>query len=97
MTRLEAIKKVRRGESLEVYFNPEYHKVTSSFLVAVHYMDICDYPRHKRPDHAIIGPIHCLFSREPRYGFTSLPNNFSDSLEGISPDERAAHQRWIRV
>lgn len=61
MTRLEAIKHVRRGERLDVMFTPDQHGVTSSFMVAVYYMDVCNFPRARRPDHDRIGPIHLLF------------------------------------
>lgn len=61
MTRLEAIRKIRKGETIEVLFTPEEHGVSSSFMVSVHYLDICNFSRHKRRGHETIGPIHCLF------------------------------------
>lgn len=61
MTRLEAIKSVRKGERLDVVFTPQQHGVSDQFLVAMFYMGICNFPRHRQPDHDRIGPIHCLF------------------------------------
>ncbi len=61
MTRLEAIKAVRRGERIDAIFTPDSHGVSRNIIVAMYYVDVCDFPRRRRSDHETIGPIHCMF------------------------------------
>jgi hypothetical protein len=61
MTRLEAIKKIRKGERLEVMFTPETHPgVSQGFIIMMYYVQFCDFPREKQQGHDS-GPIHCMF------------------------------------
>lgn len=61
MTRLEAIKKIRKGERIEASFRPETHGVSTELFVMMYHMDICDFRRERQYQHATIGPIHCMF------------------------------------
>lgn len=61
MTRLEAIKKVRSGEGIQVSFSPLTHGVVNDLLVRVVYVKDCDFSRRRQNEHERIGPIHAMF------------------------------------
>jgi hypothetical protein len=62
MTRLEAIRSIRKGERLEEVFTPKEHGVSRQFVVMLYHIKNCDLPRaSSREGHKSIGPIHCMF------------------------------------
>lgn len=61
MTRLEAIRAVRKGTRIDTLFTPKEHGVTQQFIVMIYHLDICDFKRTRREGHERIGPIHCMF------------------------------------
>lgn len=61
MTRLEAIRWVRGGQTLSKVFTSEADLVSQTLEVWVRHTVICDYVRHKQPAHENIGPLHVRF------------------------------------
>lgn len=61
MTRLEAIRFLRAGNALIKQFTPENDGVSMELEVRIYAVDICDFSRHRQPEHESIGPIHLRF------------------------------------
>lgn len=58
MTRLEAIRSIRRGQKLIKMFYPEWDGVERELEVRISHRPWCDYPRREQWKHEAHGPVH---------------------------------------
>jgi hypothetical protein len=61
MTRLEAIKLVRRGERLIKQFWPDWDGVERPLEVWINHRDTCDFSHSRQGEHTRIGSLHLRF------------------------------------
>lgn len=62
MTRLEAIKSIRRGERLEKDFSAKLYGIERDIEVWISYSKNCSgFQARRRHEHHTIGPIHLRF------------------------------------
>lgn len=58
MTRLEAIRAIRKGQRLIVEFSADYHGIERDLEVWVSKEDSCNFSKTRKHEHQSIGPIH---------------------------------------
>lgn len=58
MTRLEAIRAIRRGDRLEKDFSAKLYGIERDIEVWIRKEDTCNFSKRRRHEHKTIGPIH---------------------------------------
>lgn len=58
MTRLEAIKAIRNGESLTVDFSAKLYGIERDIEIWIRKENSCNFQKRRKQEHKTIGPIH---------------------------------------
>lgn len=61
MTRLEAIRAIRRGERLEKDFSAKLYGIERDIEVWISKEDSCNFQKRRKHEHKTIGPLHLRF------------------------------------
>lgn len=61
MTRLEAIRAIRRGGKLEVDYSAKLYGIERDMEVSISKETTCNFQKRRRHEHHTIGPLHLRF------------------------------------